>query len=59
MEKFNVLAENELMEVDGGALEILIGGKVISGIAAGATIGGVGLVLVGVGALAWYVASKN
>ncbi|MBM6855337.1 class IIb bacteriocin, lactobin A/cerein 7B family [Mediterraneibacter glycyrrhizinilyticus] len=59
MGKFNELTYDELVSTDGGVLEIMIGGKVLTGIAAAGTIGLGGLALLGVAGLAWYVASKN
>lgn len=59
MNEFCTLRENELRDINGGALEIMIAGKVLTGIAAGGVVGLAVVGLVGVGALAWYVASKN
>lgn len=59
MNNFVEMSQEELIEVDGGAIEILICGKVLTGAAACGVIGLGGLALVGVGALGWYVMSKN
>lgn len=57
---FDELHDNELMAVDGGAgLEILIGKKVLTGLAAWGTVGLGVAVLGGVALLGYYVASKN
>lgn len=59
MNEFCVLERNELEDINGGAFEILIFGKVLTGAAAFGVAGVAVAGLVGVGALAWYVASKN
>ncbi len=59
MNNFAVLNENELSEINGGAFEILIFGKVLTGAAAFGVAGLAAAGVLGVGALAWYVASKN
>lgn len=59
MEKFEDLTYDEIVSTDGGALEIMIGGKVLTGLAAAGVIGLGGAALLGVAGLAWYVASKN
>ena len=62
MNKFECLTEEELLQVDGGALEILIAGKVLTGAAAvgvaGVAIAGTVIVLGGVAYVGYKVASK-
>ena len=58
MSKFESLTEDELLQVDGGAIEILIAGKLISGAAAVGVIGLGGLALVGVAYVGYRVATK-
>lgn len=60
MNNFTILNEKEITEVNGGALEILLWtGTVLSGPAAWAAVGGSALVLGGVAAVSFYVASKQ
>lgn len=60
MNNFTVLNEKEIKEVNGGALEILLWtGTVLSGPAAWAVVGGGVLVLGGVAAAGFYVASQQ
>lgn len=59
MSRFDIMTENELLEVDGGALEIMIGTKVFTGAAAFGVVGVAAAALVGVAVLGFYVASKN
>lgn len=59
MENFTVLSERELTEVDGGAFEIMIAGKVLTGAAAFGVAGLAVAGLAGVAALGFYVASQN
>lgn len=59
MQQFCKLSNDELLAVDGGALEILICGKVLTGAAAFGVVGVAAVAVVGVAALGFYVASKN
>lgn len=59
MNRFDVMTENELLEVDGGAFEIMIGTKVLTGAAAFGVAGVAVAALAGVAVLGFYVASKN
>lgn len=60
MNGFELIEEKDLLEIDGGAVfEIMIGTKVFTGLAAVGIASGAGVVLVGVAALGFYVASKN
>lgn len=59
MNNFYVLDRTELEDVNGGAIELLIFGKVLTGAAACGVIGLAVVGLAGVAALGWYVASKN
>ena len=59
MSNFELMNEEELMQVDGGALEILIAGKVLTGAVAFGVVGVAVVAVVGVAALGFYVATKN
>ncbi|MBE6091529.1 MAG: bacteriocin [Clostridium beijerinckii] len=59
MNNFVEMTNNELDNINGGAFEIYVFGKVLTGAAAFGVVGVAAVGLVGVGALAWYVASKN
>ncbi len=59
MSGFDIMTEDELLQVDGGALEIMIGTKVLTGAAAFGVAGVAAAALIGVAVLGFYVASKN
>ena len=59
MSGFDIMTEDELLQVDGGALEIMIGTKVLTGAAAFGVAGVAAAALIGGAVLGFYVASKN
>lgn len=54
-----MMSNEELMNIDGGAIELMIFGKVLTGAAAVAGIAGIAVVGVGILAGAAYVAYVN